>query len=256
MKKYMVYVLIVFMCLIGSIKVQALTIEKTTRPTTTSKTQATTKPACPINDRAEINKLAYAVTASYEFVRDDTGKITFNMSIYNITGDIYVSIKSDEKSAVEEVIFPSQTRGGTYTWNVADLDNIINYKITVRSTKPGCIGEYRTLSLTKPKKNKYYGSNACSYAGLEEYYYCTEWISQDFNLTEEQIEQKIRNELTKYTTSMPTRCVSCEKEELLAKAIAKFKEQKAWVIRILVVLIVADIVGIVVLLKRIKRYEL
>ena len=129
MKKYMVYVLIVFMCLVCSIKVDALTIEKTTRPTTTSKTQTTTKAACSISDRAEINKLAYAVTASYEFATDANGKVSFNMSVYNITGDIYVIIKSDQKYDQEKLVFPGETRGGTYTWNVQNLDTIINYKL-------------------------------------------------------------------------------------------------------------------------------
>ena len=256
MKKYIVYVLIMFMFIVGTNKVNALPIEKTTRTTTVPKTSATTQAACAFNDRAEINNLAYAVTAGYEFVTDANGKVSFNLSVYNITGSIYVVIKSDVKRAEEVIIFPAQTRGGTYTWNVTDLNSIINYTITVRSTKPGCIGNYRTLTLTKPKKNKYYGSQACSYAGLEEFYYCTEWISQDFNLTEQQIEEKIKNELAKYTTSLKTRCISCEKEELLQRAMQAFQKQKTWIIRILIVLIVADIVAIITLLKRIKRYEL
>ena len=46
------------------------------------------------------------------------------------------------------------------------------------------------------------------------------------------------------------------KEELLQRAMKAFQKQKTWIIRILIVLIVADIVAIITLLKRIKRYEL
>lgn len=256
MKKYIMYVLIMFICFVGVVDVYALTITTTKRTTTTSVTNTTTKPACPIADRAEINKQAYAVTTSYDFVKDANGKVSFNMSIYNITGKIYVTVKSDERGAQEMVIFPADTRGGTYTFNVANTSDIINYTIRVRSTVAGCIEDYRTLTMTKPMRNPYYGSDACSYAGLEEYYYCTEWISQKFTLTEEEIEKKIKNELAKYTTSLKTRCISCEKEALLQKAMAAFKRQKTWIIRILLILIVADIVAIITLIKRIKRYEL
>lgn len=296
MKRYIYLILILFICFFGPVNVLAettttavpetsSTTKKTTKQTvippksTTKKTvttgttttrkisftrttttkapnQTTTKPACSMADRAKINKQAYAVTGSYDFTKDEKGNVTFNMSVYNITGDIYVVIKSDEKHSEDVVVFPSQTRGGTYTWNVKNVKDIINYTIKVRSNLTGCIDEYRSLTLTKPMKNPFFGTDTCSYAGLEEYYYCTEWINQAFNVSQEQIEEKIKNELSKYTTSVKTRCIACEREQMLKNAIKAFQEKKSLIIKILVVLIIADVITIVVLLRRIKRYEL
>lgn len=265
MKRHFYLILTLFICFIGTMNVDATTTTTTTkktviattkRTTTTSPFGTTTKAACTIEDRAKINKQAYAVTSSYDFTKDANGNVVFNLSVYNITGDIYVVIESDVKDAEKVTVFPSQTRGGTYTWQSTDTKNIINYTIKVKSTLGGCIGDYRTVLLSKPKKNPYYGTDACSYAGLEDYYYCTEWITQEFNLTEEEIEEKIKNELSKYTTSLKTRCISCEREELLAKAKAEFEATKKLIISVLIVLIIADIAAIIILVKRIKRYEL
>ena len=128
MKKYMMYVLIVFICIVGSLNVDALTIDRTTRPTTTSPTQVTTKPACSIENKAKINNLAYQVQASYTFEKDQNGKVVFKITVYNIVDGIYVSITTSDKNYFDDntkYVFPSNTRGGSYTFEDTNTTDII-----------------------------------------------------------------------------------------------------------------------------------
>lgn len=218
-------------------------------------TKASTQ--CDYKDLAELNKLAYSVKASYDFKYDKDGNVSFEITVYNVTEGIYVIIESKNKDhSFYQVVTPGSTRGGTYTFPVDNTTDIIEYSITVSSDRDTCTKNLRTFSVIKPKRNPYHDLDMCKYSGMETYHYCAEWIQAEFTISKQDIERKIETELSKFKTTAKTRCVSCEKESALAEAIKAFKEKKYFVIKVLVIAIVINILVIIFLIRRIKRYEI
>ena len=211
--------------------------------------------SCNYNSRAYLNKIASSVKASYDFKYESDGSISFDISVYNITDEIYVSYRSD-LSEEETKIFASMASDGTYTFNVKDIDNIITYTFTVRSINYGCTHNIRTFTLIKPKWNSYSDLDICKYEALEDYFYCQKWISQELEGTNEAIIKKIndkRNSLRKSTT---TRCIECEKEEKEKSAREEYLRRKYLMIGSLSIGIILDICAIIFMIVRIRRYSI
>lgn len=240
MKKglYLLIVLVVFMC------------------PSIVKAATTTTATCSYSDKAELNKMAYNVTANYTLNYDEENNPSFNISIYNITGDLYVEIKSDNREGYGDVIHPNETKGGVFTFNDATIDKIVTYTITVRSSRKGCIQDIRKFSVVKPMKNPYFELDICQYSGMEDYYYCREWITARYTITEDKIRARIEDELAKVKSTGATRCLSCEEEVLQAKAREEFLEMKSLVLKILVVLIVVNVIALIFFYQRARSYDL
>lgn len=212
---------------------------------------------CSYDDLAKLNKLAYSVKGNYDFKYDDKGNVTFNISVYNVIDGIYVTIQSEDPlHDFYAVVTPQSTRGGTYTFNVDNTTDIIKYKVTVASGLDNCVKNIRTFEIVKPKRNEYHDLDMCQYSGMEDYHYCAEWIQTDFTISKNEIENRIEKELDKFKTTAKTRCISCEKENALQAAIKAFKEKKYFVIKVLLIAIVINILVIIFLIRRIKRYEI
>lgn len=209
---------------------------------------------CNYNSRAYLNKLASNVKVSYDLKYGDDNSVSFDISIYNIVDDIYVSYRSDE--GTDTKVFASMTTDGTYTFNVKDTNNIITYTFVVRSLKFGCINDIRTLTLVKPKKNSFSDLDICKYEELEDYYYCQKWITRDLEGTDEDIEKRIKAKRESLRKSTTTRCIECEKEEAQQKAKSEYEKRKIMLIAILSGGIALDTSAIIFMIIRIRRYSI
>lgn len=239
MKKFWVLVLTIFSTIILANNVSAE--EDTT---------------CNYNSKAYLNKLAYNVTANYQIRRDDSGKYYFEISIYNITEDIYIKMISTKNNVTEETqIIPQMTNNGIYTFKVDDIESIITYDLIVRTYKYGCTHDLRKLTLIKPKRNDISDLEICKNNELEGYTYCQEWITRYFTETREEVIKKIETHYKKKTTTTTTRCISCEIEDENSKTINKVNNMRLAIIIGLSVGILLDSAFIVYLFIRLKRYS-
>lgn len=233
---------VVLLCLMG-IKVKAE--ERTTAEDTT----------CSYASKAYLNKVAGSVEATTDFKYAEDGSVTFAINIYNITEDIYVvvSTKGTEGKVGEEyTILPTMTENNKYTFDVADIQNIITYSVTVRTNKFGCIHDIRKFTFVKPKRNKFHDMEECKYNEVLDYYYCQEWVTSDFALSEQDIIEKINRERQKKRQEKITKCINCKEEE---KEENRFQKIKKYIIIGLSIGIVMDLIVIVVMIRNIRRAE-
>lgn len=244
MRKYVKYIFCVLMSL--TLVVSNVCAEETTKEDTT----------CNYASKAYLNKLAGSVTASYEFVYDKDGKVSFDISLYNITEEIYISVTPTIGKTVKGEsfeIFNSMTEGNKYTFHVDNIEDVITYDFIVRSTKFGCIHDIRKFSLKKPRKNKFHDMNICKYEEVLDFYYCQEWLEIDFALPDSEIEKKIIREKEKNKKTVTTKCVSCENKEKNEIKRNRIILIKMYIIAGLIVGIIIDLVVIVVLIRNIRR---
>lgn len=219
-------------------------------------TTTTIDTTCNYNSQAYLNRVASNVRASYAFHYDENNNVSFDITVYNITEDIYVVVNEkggDKRNARE--IFYAMTDNGSYTFNVADIDNVITYEITVRPTVFGCVNDIRKLNVTKPKHNKFSDEDICQYDEVLDYFYCQEWVTQDFSMSDSAVREKIIAERNNYRKTSQTRCISCEIEEEATTKRNAFNKLKLYAIIGLSLGIVIDIAIIIVLLRKIRRYS-
>ena len=209
---------------------------------------------CNYTSRAYLNQLASNVKVAYDLKYADDGTVSFDISIYNVVEEIYVTYRADK--GTEEKVFANMTTDGTYTFNVQDIDNIITYTFVVRSLKFGCSNDIRTLTLIKPKKNNFSDLDICKYEELEDYYYCQKWITRSFEGTQEDIETRIKNKRESLKKNTTIRCIECEKEEALNKAKNEYNKRKFILIAVLSGGILLDSLAIILMLIRIRRYSI
>jgi hypothetical protein len=153
---------------------------------------------CTITVKNELVSEAMKVEASYNISYE--GEPHFEISIYNITPNIYVSFK--HVNGTPETIIFNSTNNGTYTFNEYNLDSIFKYTFEIYpNNETGCSSRLLYKNLTKPKKNKYADLTECSYEKMKNYTYCKEWISYDFLIDEDAIIQSIKKEAGKTSTT-------------------------------------------------------
>ena len=148
------------------------------------------------------------------------------------------------------------TSDGTYTFNVKDTDNIVTYTFIVRSMKFGCSHDIRTFTLTKPRKNPYSDMDICKYEELEDYFYCQKWVTQKIEGTESEIIAKIKAKRKGIKKSTTTRCIECEKEEKEKELKDTYMKRRIFLIGSLSAGILIDLIAIVVMIIRIRRYSI
>ena len=103
----------------------------------------------------------------------------FNISIYNITDDIYLTLKDDIYN--EEInIYKSDANGGTYKFVNTDFGQIYNYTIEIKSANPDCYGEkIKTIKYTKPKYNAY---SEYTYCKTSSSLYCQKFVTSNLKI--------------------------------------------------------------------------
>lgn len=219
-----------------------------------SDTYALEDTTCNYDSRAYLNKLASSVKAAYDFKYEADGTVSFDISIYNIVEDVYVSYRTDKGG--EQRVFANMATDGVYTFNVKDIDNIVTYTFTVRSLKFGCTHDIRTFTLIKPKKNSYSDLDICKYEDLEDYFYCQKWITQELEGNSADIEKKIKEKRNSIKKSTTTRCIECEEESALKKEKAKYMKRKMIMIISISSGIIIDLAAMIIMIVRIRRYSI
>lgn len=153
---------------------------------------------CTDKEIAGLNKTAGLVKTNYE-VEEKTKSLegtayeqnatttvySFNITIYNLTKDIYAVI-NNESNYQSINVDSTNIDNGKYTFTTDDFTNVIKYQIEIYSSLENCSGKkLRTFYFTKPKLNPYASYGIC----LENpnVSYCKKFITKDVNVTEEQL---------------------------------------------------------------------
>lgn len=210
---------------------------------------------CNYNSKAYLNKIASQVKMAYEFKYDESDKTSFNISIYNIKEDIYISL-SDSLGSTKE-IFPNMTSGGTYTFNITNTQDLITYTARVRTLKFGCVDDIRKITLIKPRYNEISENSLCSNEYTKGLTYCQEWINHEFGITRSEILDILEREIEKHQATEVVEETEEEKQREKDKINdEKKKKIKNILIISLIVAIIIDLVTIIVMSIRIRRYSI
>lgn len=213
------------------------------------------EPKCDYKTQADLITKAAKITARSEITKDN-GKEVFSITVYNVTEEFYIVVRPEGPNMSIKnsfMIYPSMTTDQAYTFTTDNLDNVVTYRFTVRSNVPGCTNDITTFYLTKPRKNIHYNMSYCKYKEVIDYYYCQEWVNQDFGLTDQEIQERIEKKRDSLTTTTTAYCPSCVLEEEQKAREEKIFEIKKYIIAGLSVGIVVDLIVIVVLLRDLKR---
>lgn len=206
---------------------------------------------CNYASKALLNKVAGKVTASYEFKYDTNNNVSFNISIYNITEDIYVTVEKDGIPLID--INYNMTKNGMFTFNDRNTDTIIKYDFIIKPAKYNCIHDLRKITVTKPKRNNLSDLLICKYEEVQDYSYCQEWLTESIGISEEVAIQKIIEERKRRQPTTTSRCISCEIDTKNKTNAARVHLIKTYIIIGLSIGIVLDIALIIFLIRRIRR---
>lgn len=152
--------------------------------------------SCSYSEQAELNNKAANVRTTYEIVevKDGTAidvdnsttenqvvvdviKKGFNISVLNITDDIFVKISNNKNSNVQ-TFKSNDATDGVVTFQTMLSDDIVTYTIEVYSNKYECAGDLiRKYTMITPMYNKYSALQVC--ADNPDFYYCKEFISTE-----------------------------------------------------------------------------
>ena len=211
--------------------------------------------SCSNSVSKDLGQIASYVKASYEVIdksetkkikiNDDTTSFTipkfeFEISIYNITDDVYLTI-SDDIFDNTITVTTDDTNDGVYTFINSDFGKIYNYTIKIYSANSDCYGEtIRTINLVKPKYNAYSEYTFCQNSTL---FYCQKFTAKELGIkdADDFLEKiKVNNE-----NNDPDR----DQKEALEEITNLFK--KNWKIYLLIFLgIIAVTVSIIVIIKK------
>lgn len=211
---------------------------------------------CDYKYRAEAAKTAKNVTASYEIKTNESGGTYVAITVYNVVDDIYVNYSSSGGSSYDSpknIFKYDLPESGVYVINDYDNENIKKYTFKVYSMNPECKNLLRSFTLTKPKYNVYSELAECDYYEVEDYLYCQKWITTNFNMSESAIVERINEQRKKYKQSITTVCISCEQDAEYYRWLERFNKIKKYVIIGLSIGIVADVIVIILLFRKIKE---
>ncbi|MCH5166603.1 MAG: hypothetical protein J1F35_01800 [Erysipelotrichales bacterium] len=210
---------------------------------------------CNYSSKATLQKSAYNVDANYTIKKDENGSFYFEISVYNITDDIYAVVTNDING--EEVqIYNNITTNNNYSFNIYDTTTIVNYVVHVRAIKYGCNDELRKIRITKPRYNDLSEIAICKNDIMLDYSYCKTWVNKYFSETREEVIEKINNQYNKFVTEPTTECILCKASVENSKKIRKQLAMKIAIVIGLIVAIILDILIIILLTNRLKRYDI
>ena len=133
------------------------------------------KVAYEVIDKSEVKEL----NVGEEKTKYTVPNFDFEISIYNITDDIYVEVKNDVDGRNRTVYF-KDTDNGVYTFTNSDFGQVYNYTFDIKSTNDGCYGQkIRTTKLVKPKYNAYSEFTYCQNSAN---FYCQKFTTKDLKL--------------------------------------------------------------------------
>lgn len=214
--------------------------------------------SCDYKLKAQLNKYAFNVKAEYEFKKNEDGNTYFNVILYNIVPDIYINYKSELEgnSSIGTNVNYEATNGGTYEFSIPIPSKSFDYIFYIRTTKEGCAGDLRKFNLSIPIRNSYHDLDVCKKNGMENYYYCKEWIIDEFNISSLEIEKKINAKYESLKKSTTSHCIGCEEKSRNAAKIRAFEELKMKIIIGLAVGSVIDLLIMIFQIVNIRRNEI
>ena len=209
---------------------------------------------CSYTNKAEALKQAKNVTAAYDIKQRDDGTYYVTITIYNITDDLYVEVystkglkKNNEKTSDSLYIINADTPQGSGVYTIEDNDNTIikKYTINVRTLKYECHEVLRRFSIIKPKYNENSQIDESQYYDVQDYQYCQEWITSQFNLTAAGVAKQIQKQREINRTKMTTVCYSCNLDAEYEAWLQRFNKIKLYVIIGVSIGILVDLIIII-----------
>jgi len=208
---------------------------------------------CTYESRVALSKEAAKVTASYDFIKDESGnEIGFKISVYNLSNNLSLSYSvGDSNGSETSVPAESISEDGVYSFDTYDITSAINYKFNIKAYSYGCYNNLRTISLVKPLKNKYADLSQCKSEYLDEdYYYCRKWINSPITLSYVEVVKKIQKEIDRKSPTTTTICVSCQLRDKKAGLTSNFKQVRRYIIIGLSIGIALDTLVLILSIKR------
>lgn len=151
--------------------------------------------SCPSITLKELSEIAGYVKATYEVIDNSTTQTmtigedkteylipiySFNISLYNITDDIYV-IGKDDITNERFNVNKENTTEGIYTIQNTDYGRIYNYTFEIYSNRDNCTNQkIRTIKLVKPMYNPYSEYAFCKNSTN---YYCQKFTEKNLGIT-------------------------------------------------------------------------
>ncbi len=174
------------------------------------------------------------------------------MSVYitNITDKVYIQITNDK--GMNKTYQYSDTNNGTIIFDGGDMNQIINYNITVLSNHRNCYGEVlRKISLTTPMVNYRAYSYLCQ--PIPNFEYCREYITAPFMASDTEIENVLATEYEKARNKQLEE--ENEKNKSFWDKIGDFVSDNQTIIIavVVVIVIIGALLTIVIIKKRRSR---
>ena len=141
-------------------------------------------------DIIDNSKKGIAVTGeeNEEFIIPD---FSFNISVLNITDNIYISIRNNKTTDLINV-YNKDTENGIYRFNEKNFTDVYNYTIEIRSNNPYCMHQtIKQIKFIKPKYNPYSAFKECRGSDL---IYCQKFISIDKNISLDEFISRVNND--------------------------------------------------------------
>lgn len=138
---------------------------------------------CSYKETTELNKIASNVKATYEllektihFEDKDATKEIFNISIFNITENVYVIVKNNYNN-MEKTYTYADSKEGIVEFDWENSDKVTNFTIEVYSTsKTSCPHEkLKTTYLITPRFNEYSNREVCN--ENPDFYLCQKYVN-------------------------------------------------------------------------------
>lgn len=163
-----------------------------------------TNASCNYTRLSNLKKIASNVDISYTYKINDN-KATFDITIANMTKDIYLYDSYNDKKYVQ-----------TGEFVINDFKDGTKYRFFIKSNDNDCKDEVLiTKYITLPKYNQYYGDPICK--GIENYTLCQKWGT--FNVTSY---KEYKEKIEKYKASLikeEEKKVENKKQTLIDKVI-------------------------------------
>lgn len=206
---------------------------------------------CSASEKTKYMSDAVKVTASYEFKYDETGKPYFVITVYNLSQNLNIYYTSTLGNSGNIYTLDNQTESSFNDYNITDI-NKYTFSVNIYG-ESGCTSSAIKFNLVKPKKNYYYDNvGECKFEKMKDYYYCKEWISSDFLISDQTIRNNIKNEFNKTTTVISQ---ESETESNLVTFVELFIKYKYYILGGIGIGIIIDIVYIYLSYKRIREGE-
>ncbi len=221
---------------------------------------------CSYNEQVELNNIVSNVKATYEAVEIYAGQMYdadnpnedgtmplkdthikgFNISILNITEDIYVRVSNNYNDEVKTYAY-KDTENGTITFQTTNNEQLITYTIEVIADKYACAGEkFRDIYLTTPIYNVYSKWKDCK--ENPEFYYCQEFLpSENISMDEFDVKMEAYQEQKQQEEQKQE---EQQQKSFLTKVKELYENNKLIFNSIIVVIIIAGVATTVILIKK------